>query len=149
MSNKKEEFEKIAEEGRNDQFKKIKEWLNSLSDVACGRSSLIDHLRDSCKWLVAEVDRQISIVKNEDELFHKMQLYIQEVENHVRDESLKTTCEHNFKQMETIYTDKYAEDKGILYIRIDRFYCTKCLDERTKRREDFCKYKPDWYVEKS
>ena len=51
---------------------------------------------------------------------------------------------HEFKHIETIY--KYAQERfSASYLRIDRFYCCKCLMEREISKFEEGSSCPDWY----
>jgi len=57
-------------------------------------------------------------------------------------------CSHDYMHVETFYTDRY--DGGpIAYIRIDRFYCRKCLEDQEIRKAESVYKKPEWYRNKT
>jgi hypothetical protein len=53
-------------------------------------------------------------------------------------------CEHKFVHLETIKKDKYDRD-CVSYLRIDRFYCEKCLEQKEIRKEELRRERPEWY----
>ena len=61
-----------------------------------------------------------------------------------------TSCNHNFKFLETI-KHKYAEDYyygcwHYKFLRIDKYYCTKCLEQKEiKKSSCDCSSVPEWY----
>jgi hypothetical protein len=53
-------------------------------------------------------------------------------------------CEHKFILLETI-RKSYYENHCTKFVRIDRFYCEKCLEQKETRKEDWCRETPEWY----
>lgn len=58
-------------------------------------------------------------------------------------------CEHKFVHLDTIKRkiDEYPS-YGNTYIRIDTFYCEKCLETKEVKKEKYVGYRgsiPDWY----
>ena len=56
----------------------------------------------------------------------------------------KNNCDHKFVHLETIRKDKYDRDCTD-YLRIDRFYCEKCLEQKEIRKEELRRERPEWY----
>ena len=57
---------------------------------------------------------------------------------------IQMECEHKFVHLETIRKDYY--DSGCThFLRIDRFYCEKCLEEKEVKKESWCRNTPEWY----
>lgn len=56
---------------------------------------------------------------------------------------LHEECEHEYSHLET----KQIQENGHVphWIRIDYFFCVKCLDEKEKRKSETNRYKPEWY----
>lgn len=54
-------------------------------------------------------------------------------------------CEHKFIYMETNKSHHYDGPFNTHWIRIDRFFCEKCLEYRDKKQEDWSRDKPEWY----
>lgn len=56
-------------------------------------------------------------------------------------------CKHKFNILDTICTKK--EERNFNYfVRVDIFYCEKCLEQKTiKKQEQFALYQsiPDWF----
>lgn len=53
-------------------------------------------------------------------------------------------CEHNFQYMGS---SKISNSSGynIIYKKIDYFYCTKCLEQKEVRKEEYSRDIPEWY----
>lgn len=53
-------------------------------------------------------------------------------------------CEHSYVHLETI---RYTEAGGYStkYVRVDRYYCQRCLDTKEFRRSDYEREIPEWY----
>lgn len=60
----------------------------------------------------------------------------------MKETSLK--CEHNFVHQETI---KYTEDGeySTHYVRVDRYYCQRCLKTEELRNSGYARKTPEWY----
>lgn len=56
----------------------------------------------------------------------------------------KNNCDHKFVHLETIRKDRY-DNYCTHFLRIDRFYCEKCLQEKEVKKEDWCRETPEWY----
>ena len=57
---------------------------------------------------------------------------------------MKEKCEHKWVFLETkrIYDHQGYNDN---FVRIDRFYCEKCLEQKDVRREGYSRATPEWY----
>lgn len=56
-------------------------------------------------------------------------------------------CTHKFVFLRTA---KWTDDAGgynTRFIRVDTFFCEKCLEQKEVRKEDFARDTPDWYRE--
>jgi hypothetical protein len=55
-------------------------------------------------------------------------------------------CEHRYEHLDT---SRWHDSGGAVYqiqwVRTDRFFCTRCLDIREVRKEEWSREKPDWY----
>ena len=53
-------------------------------------------------------------------------------------------CNHNYQHLDTT---KYTTDAGYntTFVRVDRYYCTKCLDQKQLKREATTRETPEWY----
>jgi len=53
-------------------------------------------------------------------------------------------CDHVYRHLET---NKHTEYEGWhhLWVKVDRFYCEKCLEIKVKKQEVYSREKPDWY----
>lgn len=54
-------------------------------------------------------------------------------------------CEHNFVHLDTDYIRTSRNYGNNSYRRIDRFYYTKCLEEKVKEKYECESYVPDWF----
>jgi len=54
-------------------------------------------------------------------------------------------CEHNYQLMISRYEEDGYTGFTTTYKRINTYYCTKCLDEKTKIKEESSRYAPEWY----
>lgn len=58
-------------------------------------------------------------------------------------------CEHKWVHLETVKEkSRYVPNTSGSYtpwLRIDRFFCEKCLETTEKRRSEYCKIQPDWF----
>lgn len=53
-------------------------------------------------------------------------------------------CDHKWVHLETIKrigSGSYQSE----YIKTDRFFCEKCLEQKDIRKEEWSRDKPDWY----
>ena len=55
---------------------------------------------------------------------------------------MSSSCEHLYRHLETqrLKDSKFTKDKQLIgtnYIRLDRFYCQKCLDIQEIRKEEY------------
>jgi len=53
-------------------------------------------------------------------------------------------CKHKWVHLETI---KRVESHGYQseYIKIDRFFCEKCLEQKETRKSEYSRETPEWY----
>lgn len=58
---------------------------------------------------------------------------------------MRNKCTHKFVHIDTVYKKEYVSF-GYTYIRIDRFFCEKCLEEQIKKKEESQRMRPDWYI---
>ena len=54
-------------------------------------------------------------------------------------------CDHDFLYIESIYDCRGTGSYKQKYVRIDRFYCRKCLLGTEKRKEEDSHGMPEWY----
>ncbi len=55
-----------------------------------------------------------------------------------------TSCQHKYVLMDTSKWTR-SESYNILFVRVDRFFCEKCLDEQAKERREYSRDTPEWY----
>ena len=55
------------------------------------------------------------------------------------------SCEHDFRHIGTSYICKYREFGNTTYTRVDRFYCSKCLENKEVVKEEYSRETPDWF----
>ncbi len=58
---------------------------------------------------------------------------------------MKPECKHEFAHIET---KKWSDSSGgyqIQWVRVERFFCTKCLHQEDKKREEWSRDTPEWY----
>jgi len=60
------------------------------------------------------------------------------------DADRESQCDHEFVLMDTKKQKEYA-DYITHWIRVDRFYCRRCLREEMKRKSEYSRDMPDWY----
>jgi hypothetical protein len=53
-------------------------------------------------------------------------------------------CDHKFVHLKTYKRNEYC-NYNTRYIRIDTFFCEKCLKYEQVKQEDFCRDMPEWY----
>ena len=54
-------------------------------------------------------------------------------------------CNHKYVHLETI---RYTDDSGAYrtgFIKIDRFFCEHCLEQREIKKEEWSRETPEWY----
>jgi hypothetical protein len=54
-------------------------------------------------------------------------------------------CEHQF---EFLRTAKWIDNNGgynSCFCRVDTFFCSKCLEQKEVKKEDWKRDTPDWY----
>ena len=54
-------------------------------------------------------------------------------------------CDHKYVHLDTA---RFADNSGTYntkFVRIDRFFCEKCLHETEKVKTDYSRETPDWY----
>ena len=61
----------------------------------------------------------------------------------------KQSCQHHFELLETRYIYGYGKFGNPSYRRIDRFYCTKCCEEKVIEKHERSCRKPDWFIIKN
>lgn len=54
-------------------------------------------------------------------------------------------CKHQYEHLETSRWHDSSGGYQIQWVLIQRFFCTRCLDIREVRREEWSREKPDWY----
>jgi predicted metal-dependent hydrolase len=56
-------------------------------------------------------------------------------------------CNENEHKWVHIDTKKHYDCAGYnnCYVRIDNFFCEKCLEIKSKRQESYAREAPDWY----
>ncbi len=55
------------------------------------------------------------------------------------------SCEHDFRHIDTSYIGKYREFGNTTYTRVDRFYCSKCLENKEVVKEENSREMPEWF----
>jgi len=55
------------------------------------------------------------------------------------------SCEHDFKHIETLYKTNYKRYGDTQYERVDRFFCSKCLESAEARKVEYSRTIPSWY----
>lgn len=55
-------------------------------------------------------------------------------------------CEHDYRHIETIYGQRNEGHYNILFIRIDRYACRRCLEDREKEKSESARTAPDWWI---
>ncbi len=58
---------------------------------------------------------------------------------------VSSTCDHKFVHLDT---SKFTESESynFRFVRIDRFFCEHCLEDRTKVRTECSRDTPEWYL---
>lgn len=53
-------------------------------------------------------------------------------------------CDHNFVFLRTA---KWTNDSGynIQFNRLETFFCSKCLEQKEVRKQEYARETPDWY----
>jgi hypothetical protein len=54
-------------------------------------------------------------------------------------------CDHKWVHLETHKETKTYNSYSCVYIKIDRFFCEKCLETKEIKREERLLEKPSWY----
>jgi len=54
-------------------------------------------------------------------------------------------CEHNWQFMETVRWTDASGGYTTEYTRIDRFFCSKCLERKEQKKSEHCRDTPEWY----
>lgn len=57
-------------------------------------------------------------------------------------------CQHEYVHLDTTKkagSNGWGEGYNIKYVRIDRFYCKKCLKEEVKVKEECSREPPSWW----
>lgn len=57
------------------------------------------------------------------------------------------SCEHQWVFIESHYKSESGSYQ-IFWKRLDRFYCSKCLEEREVRKQECNRDTPDWWKSK-
>lgn len=55
------------------------------------------------------------------------------------------SCEHNFRHIETSYHYNYRPYGNTTYVRVDRFYCSKCLESKEVIKKSDSRETPEWF----
>lgn len=56
------------------------------------------------------------------------------------------SCEHDFRHLDTIYKTKHISyTYSNTYTRLDRFYCSRCLEIKEVVKEEDLRSEPDWF----
>jgi hypothetical protein len=58
---------------------------------------------------------------------------------------LSETCEHKFVYLDTSKWEDYSGSYNTKFVRVDRFFCERCLKEQENKREEYSRETPDWY----
>ncbi len=53
-------------------------------------------------------------------------------------------CNHKYIHLDTSKWSR-SETYNFLFVRVDRFFYEKCLDERVKERKEYSRDTPDWF----
>ncbi len=54
-------------------------------------------------------------------------------------------CDHQFVHLETVKHEDFRGTYSTRFVRIDRFFCEKCLHVEEKKREEHSRDTPEWY----
>jgi len=54
-------------------------------------------------------------------------------------------CDHKFVHLDTNTWTDTSGAYQIGWFRIDRFFCEKCLEEKSVKKEEWARDKPEWY----
>lgn len=55
-------------------------------------------------------------------------------------------CKHKWVFRESIYnSDCTTHVYSTKYIKIDYYYCEKCLEEKQKEKHEYCREMPIWF----
>lgn len=58
-------------------------------------------------------------------------------------------CKHQFEHLDTQYLYYSRTFGNSIYKRIDRFYCTKCCEQKEVVKEKCTNYQPEWFDSKN
>lgn len=54
-------------------------------------------------------------------------------------------CVHSFVHLSTAYWVGNGGGYSTQYHRLDMFFCSKCLEQKEVKREEWSRETPDWY----
>jgi len=54
------------------------------------------------------------------------------------------TCEHKWVHLDTKKKTDYGGYQT-RFVRIDQFFCEKCLETKEKRQDEYSRDTPDWF----
>jgi len=55
-------------------------------------------------------------------------------------------CEHNYQFLRTA---KFTDNRGNYnthFFRVDTFFCTKCLEQKELKKDEYSRDTPAWYM---
>ncbi|QDV86948.1 beta-glucosidase [Planctomycetes bacterium TBK1r] len=54
-------------------------------------------------------------------------------------------CEHRFVHLDTKKKDCYGGGYQTHFVRVDRFFCEKCLEEKVIKKDEYSRDTPEWF----
>jgi hypothetical protein len=58
---------------------------------------------------------------------------------------LNLQCDHKYVHLETSRWHDSGGGYQTRWVRIDRFFCERCLKTRELRRDEYSREQPEWY----
>lgn len=58
---------------------------------------------------------------------------------------MSDTCEHQYEHLGTTKWNESGGGYNLKWVRIERFFCIKCLERKDVRQEDWSRDTPEWY----
>lgn len=55
-------------------------------------------------------------------------------------------CDHKFTFLRTAKKVDGSGSYHSHFVRIDTFFCEKCLEQKTVRKEEYSRETPEWYL---
>ena len=59
-------------------------------------------------------------------------------------ETKQAECSHKFVHLDTARWTRYS-DYNTKFVRVDKFFCERCLETKELRKEEYSRDTPDWY----